>query len=206
MIDRSLLQQANALLALSRNGLYVVGPTAATALVVTVGSGWALAVDALTWLVAAGCLGLLRVPAVERHQPTSVLSDLRFGWGEFTARTWVWLVVVSRTNRCAPRPRAACGGAATGRAGCPRTVRPVAATVVVGEVAEERHRGIVQHRRWSPARCRRAARRCPASELNRPPASVTMTSRAAMSCSASEGSAAMSTAPSATSMYDQKSP
>jgi MFS family permease len=95
VVDRSLLQQANALLALSRNGLYVVGPTVATALVVTVGSGWALAVDALTWLVAAGCMGLLRVPAVGRQQPTSVLHDLRVGWGEFTSRTWVWLVVVS---------------------------------------------------------------------------------------------------------------
>jgi len=39
----------------------------------------------------------------------------------------------------------------------------------------------------------------PASEVNRPPASVTIGTSAAMSCSASSGSAATSTAPSATS-------
>ena len=42
--------------------------------------------------------------------------------------------------------------------------------------------------------------------VNRPPASVTIGASAAMSHRESSGSAAMSTAPSATSMYDQKSP
>jgi hypothetical protein len=46
----------------------------------------------------------------------------------------------------------------------------------------------------------------PSSEENRPPASVTMGTSAAMSYNANSGSVAMSTAPSATSMYDQKSP
>jgi len=46
----------------------------------------------------------------------------------------------------------------------------------------------------------------PSSELNRPPASTTTGTSAAMSYRASSGSVAMSTAPSATSMYDQKSP
>lgn len=46
----------------------------------------------------------------------------------------------------------------------------------------------------------------PASELNRPPASTTIGTRAAMSYNCSSGSQARSTAPSASSMYDQKSP
>jgi len=46
----------------------------------------------------------------------------------------------------------------------------------------------------------------PSREENRPPASVTTGTSAAMSYSASSGSQATSTAPSATSMYDQKSP
>jgi hypothetical protein len=46
----------------------------------------------------------------------------------------------------------------------------------------------------------------PSSEVNRPPASVTIGTSAAMSCSASSGSQATSTAPSATSTCDQKSP
>ena len=46
----------------------------------------------------------------------------------------------------------------------------------------------------------------PSSEVNAPPASSTIGTSAAMSYSASSGSQARSTAPSASSMYDQKSP
>lgn len=46
----------------------------------------------------------------------------------------------------------------------------------------------------------------PSNELNRPPASTTIGTSAAMSYSCSSGSHARSTAPSASSMYDQKSP
>jgi hypothetical protein len=46
----------------------------------------------------------------------------------------------------------------------------------------------------------------PSSEVNRPPASTTIGTNAAMSYNCSSGSHARSTAPSASSMYDQKSP
>jgi len=46
----------------------------------------------------------------------------------------------------------------------------------------------------------------PSSEVNTPPASTTIGTSAAMSYNANSGSQAMSTAPSASSMYDQKSP
>src|SRR5699024_8631697 len=46
----------------------------------------------------------------------------------------------------------------------------------------------------------------PSRDVKRPPASVTIGTSATMSCSASSGSQAASTAPSATSMYDHKSP
>jgi hypothetical protein len=46
----------------------------------------------------------------------------------------------------------------------------------------------------------------PSSELNRPPASTTIGTSAAMSYNCSSGSQARSTAPSASNMYDQKSP
>lgn len=46
----------------------------------------------------------------------------------------------------------------------------------------------------------------PSNDVNRPPASVTIGTSAAMSCNARSGSQAMSTAPSATSTWDQKSP
>ena len=60
LAPRSHLQQANALLSFSRAGLNVLGPTVAALLVAAVGSGWALAFDAATWLAAALLLTRVR--------------------------------------------------------------------------------------------------------------------------------------------------
>ena len=57
LVPRAQLQPANALVSLARAGLVIVGPTLSALLVVTVGPGWALAVDAATWLAAAVLLG-----------------------------------------------------------------------------------------------------------------------------------------------------
>jgi len=97
VVHRDRLQQANALLSFSRSGLYILGPSIAGGLVVTVGPGWALAVDALTYLLAIFCL--LKVPLPPRSAGaalprSTMLTDLREGWSEFTSRTWLWLIVV----------------------------------------------------------------------------------------------------------------
>jgi MFS family permease len=97
IVDRAYLRQANALLSFSRSGLFVVGPSIAALLVVTVGAGWALAVDAFTYLLAI--LLLMRVHLPERvgndgAERSSVIHELRDGWSEFAGRTWLWLVVV----------------------------------------------------------------------------------------------------------------
>jgi MFS family permease len=98
VVDRARLQQANALLSFSRSGLAIIGPAVAGLLVVSVGPGWALAVDALTYAVAIVCLarvGLRRRSdgsAARRH---SMLHELREGWSEFTKREWLWVVVLA---------------------------------------------------------------------------------------------------------------
>src|SRR3954453_592318 len=80
---------------MARGGLAVLGPPLGALLVVTVGSGWALAFDALTWLVAAVLLTAIKIPprpaATER---TSTWSELREGWSLFTGTTWLWAVVL----------------------------------------------------------------------------------------------------------------
>jgi MFS family permease len=97
IVDRTRLQPANALLAFSRSGLTVIGPAVAGLLVVTVGPGWALAFDAMTYVIAILCLWQVRLP---RRDPaavpesTSMLAELRDGWSEFRSRTWLWVVVV----------------------------------------------------------------------------------------------------------------
>ncbi len=97
VVPRTHLQQANALLAFSRSGLAVLGPTVAGLLVVGVGAGWALAVDALTWLVAAVCMVPLRLPGRSRavRGRATVLRDLASGWAKFRSMTWLWVVVLA---------------------------------------------------------------------------------------------------------------
>lgn len=87
------LQEANALMAVTVNGAYTVGPALAGLLVATVGSGGAIAIDAATFGVSTIALLSLRVPALQRPaEPTTFLADLREGWHEFVARTWLWVV------------------------------------------------------------------------------------------------------------------
>ncbi len=50
------------LTSMSRNALAILGPSVAATLVVTVGPGWALAVDAATWAVSAVLLLPIRIP------------------------------------------------------------------------------------------------------------------------------------------------
>ncbi|MDH2413998.1 MFS transporter [Nocardioides sp. CER19] len=92
LVPRDQLQQANALLSLTRASLMVIGPSVAAALVIGVGSGWALLIDAATWLVAA----LLLLPvSLPRGAATgrSMLDELEEGWHYFRTTTWLWLVV-----------------------------------------------------------------------------------------------------------------
>jgi predicted MFS family arabinose efflux permease len=95
LVPRSDLQPANALVSLTRNGMMVLGPTLGALLVVSVGSGWALAVDAATWLVSAVLLLPVTLPPKEpSSEPSDTIGELREGWAFFWATPWLWQVVV----------------------------------------------------------------------------------------------------------------
>ena len=95
LVPRDQLQRANALLSMARGSLTILGPTAGALLVVTVGSGWALAVDAATWFVAAALLLPVRLPARAPREASGTLGELREGWDVFRRTTWLWVVVVA---------------------------------------------------------------------------------------------------------------
>lgn len=97
LVPRDELQRANALMSLVRGGLTVIGPSASALLVVTVGAGWALLIDALTWLAAAALLLGMRVPRreAEHKERPGTLAELREGWDYFRRTTWLWLVVLT---------------------------------------------------------------------------------------------------------------
>ena len=95
LVPRESLQQANALLSLTRNGLTVIGPSLGAFIVVTSGAGWALAIDALTWAIAAALLLPVKIPArAPRAESSSTWQDLREGWTFFRSVTWLWVVVL----------------------------------------------------------------------------------------------------------------
>ena len=89
------LQEANALRGMSMGLTQFAGPALAGLLIVTAGPGYALAIDAASFGVSAFYLARLHLPPHVSLPPQSFARDLLDGWREFTARTWVWLTVVS---------------------------------------------------------------------------------------------------------------
>jgi hypothetical protein len=95
------LQRANGLRATSMAAGEVAGPIVAGLIVAASGAGWALAVDAASFGVSAVFLSRLRVDgrsvksSATPAGPSSFLGELRDGWREFRARTWVWAFVLA---------------------------------------------------------------------------------------------------------------
>ena len=77
LVAKKDLQPANLLLSMSRGALTILGPSTAAVLVVGVGAGWALAIDALTWLLAAIFLLPVRIPRRDKTGPkTSAFAEI----------------------------------------------------------------------------------------------------------------------------------
>jgi MFS family permease len=94
IVDRAELPQANAVSGFARSIALIGGGAVAGVIVGFTSPGLGLAVDAVTFLLAAVLLTRLTLPRVARAT-TSVLHDLRVGWTEFVSRQWVWVIVVS---------------------------------------------------------------------------------------------------------------
>ncbi|TQL69640.1 transmembrane secretion effector [Nocardioides albertanoniae] len=96
VVPRTMLQEANVLMSLTKAVVAVAGPGTAGLLVLSIGPGWALAVDALTWIIAA----LLLIPVKLEGTvvgKASIVGDLRLGWDYFRTTTWLWLCVGAAT-------------------------------------------------------------------------------------------------------------
>lgn len=89
------LQHANALSDLSRSTMRVIGPALGAAIVVVANPGWALAADAASFIISGALRSQLRIARADRPARKHFVTDLREGWGEFKARTWVWVMVAS---------------------------------------------------------------------------------------------------------------
>ena len=99
-------QRANATLKVADAIAHLLGPALAGLLIALTGAGTVYAIDAGTFLLSALCLVLIRLaPAdgptdtpADADSPTrtgsSLRRDLRQGWQEFRARTWMWAVIL----------------------------------------------------------------------------------------------------------------
>jgi MFS family permease len=91
------LQQASSLLASASNTARIIGPSLAGLLTASVGGGWAIGADAVTFFLAAACFARISLPT---HPPrvqnaSTMLADLREGWDYFRSRSWVWPVTLA---------------------------------------------------------------------------------------------------------------
>jgi MFS family permease len=89
------LQQGNALINLSQSLGTIAGSALGGLIVAGLGAGWAIAVGALTFLVRAAFLAILRPrPVAARPGRRAFLAELAAGWRAFHSRTWLWLLVL----------------------------------------------------------------------------------------------------------------
>ena len=89
------LQQANALLGLTRNVVGLGAPTLAGLLAAAVGTGVVFAIDSASFLLSAAFLLRLPLPDRPPRQPASFVRELVDGWQELTRRTWLWVSILA---------------------------------------------------------------------------------------------------------------
>jgi MFS family permease len=95
-VPADLLQRAISWRRIAQNVAMIIGTGVAGLLVVGVGSGWALAFDALTFALAALVFTRVRVEPV-RTEPTpeqGLWGDVAAGFREVMRHTWLWLLIL----------------------------------------------------------------------------------------------------------------
>lgn len=95
VVDGARLGPANALISTARNAMQFVGAAAAGLLVDLAGSGLAIGIDALSFLVSAALLALLHPYPAAGGEPQSFVGDLRAGFDEVIRHPWLWKTILN---------------------------------------------------------------------------------------------------------------
>lgn len=90
-VSKDRLQQANALMGLARSTTNVAGPAISGILVAVISPGWVFAIDAVSFVVSAVSLALLRIARGEPAPRTGFWKELADGWRAVTSRGWFLL-------------------------------------------------------------------------------------------------------------------
>lgn len=99
IVERKHLQSANSILGVGGNLSFTIGSAIAGIVVAAVGSGWAIMVDATSFLIAGLLVFSLRhldrAPLEKADENHGIIHDLKDGWSEFSSRFWIVITVVS---------------------------------------------------------------------------------------------------------------
>lgn len=93
VVPEDMLQQANGLLAIARYAAFPLGTAIGGSIVVLIGTGPALLVDAGTYATSALLLSRIDVESIAKAG-AGFFRELREGWSAFVEQTWVWVLVV----------------------------------------------------------------------------------------------------------------
>jgi MFS family permease len=94
VVEQPLLASANALIGISRNISFVIGPAIASALYVGLGSSSVFAFDAWTYAFSAALLWLARPRSVEREgEPAGTLREVVDGIRYIAGVPWLWVTI-----------------------------------------------------------------------------------------------------------------
>lgn len=93
------LQRGNALMSSCNSLFTVLGPVLGGLVIAAAGPGLVLAIDAVTFVVSAVSLAMLRLVPRTIPAPESFWKDLRTGWVELAVRPWLWLNLIAHVSQ-----------------------------------------------------------------------------------------------------------
>src|SRR5919197_1411511 len=94
LVPAEQLQAANGLMYVTVSIGGIVGPAIGGVLVATVGAGWALLADGITFAIATVLLARIRPLGHVPPQRESFWQELAGGWREVRSRTWLWASIL----------------------------------------------------------------------------------------------------------------
>lgn len=93
IVPKEKLQEGNAVVGLLTNIGYIVGTLSGGVIVASVGAGWGLLADAITFFIAGVIVWFLPITGKNKEKSPGIIHDLKVGWREFISRSWVIAMV-----------------------------------------------------------------------------------------------------------------
>ena len=93
ILPKEKLRSGNAIIGLTTNIGYIVGTLSGGILVATIGAGWGLLADAISFFIAGAIVWFLPILGRAKDESPGILHDLIVGWNEFISRSWVIAMV-----------------------------------------------------------------------------------------------------------------